>query len=146
METLTCLAVIATFTLTSFGSHTCSLSAATHEVKFLPGSTTLSTTEVKRFADWRIQTRKYFPSGFDAIIIVAWEGYGVTRKMAETRVEHVQRLLKNSGMPDSALAEPPQIRHTDMRGADDQMLHTVEIAVAARCPNYCCPASDHIAR
>lgn len=36
METLTRLAVIATFTLTSFGSHTCSLSAATHEVKFLP--------------------------------------------------------------------------------------------------------------
>ncbi|WP_454766642.1 hypothetical protein [Cupriavidus campinensis] len=145
MVTLKRFALMVILALANVGAHACRAPASLHEVKFLPTSTALSATEVKRFAEWRIKTRKYFPSGFEAVI-VAWGGYGITREMAMTRIEHVRKLLKNSGAPDSDLTEHLEIRHTAMASPEDEPLNTVEIAVAPRCPHYCCFLEPNVAR
>lgn len=41
-----------------------------NEVVFEPGSAKLSAAEVRRLADWRINTRRAFPAGFTVYTIV----------------------------------------------------------------------------
>ncbi|AEI75395.1 hypothetical protein CNE_1c00260 [Cupriavidus necator N-1] len=53
---------------------------------FEPGSATLSGAEVKRLADWRINSRRAFPAGYTVYMYLRQnEILGIPRQLAEAR-------------------------------------------------------------
>ncbi|WP_454766643.1 hypothetical protein [Cupriavidus campinensis] len=140
------LAFAAILAATTLSANACKVVESQHHVKFEPGETSLTGNEIRRFAEWRIGTRKYFFSGFRVYLTVL-EGGSITHEMAMTRVAQVRMLLLNSGL------SPEDIEDVETRSTQRAPVflgpHFVQIDVDAKCPNYCCslePLPDNIAR
>jgi len=116
-----------------------------HEVLFDPGANVLSSDEIRNVLWWRDKTRRAFPGGFEAVVLL-WENApaGIPAALARQRAEFLGGLLENLGVAATDI-EPPEIRRSSRVVSGDydvRFLNTGRILLNPRCPHACCDTGD----
>lgn len=128
------------FTATS--ANACRPPYLEYSAVFEPGSATLSGAEVKRLADWRINSRRAFPAGYTVYMYLRQnEIIGIPRQLAEARARSMTGLLEHLGINKKDI-ERPEVRSTASGHVaseeEGRFLNEAGISINPRCPHVCC--------
>lgn len=109
---------------------------------FEPSSSRLSGAEVKRLADWRINTRRSFPAGYTVYMFLRqYDSLGIPHQLAEARSRSLTGLLEDLGVSSKDI-ERPEVRPTargHVAAAEEaRFFNEVGISINPRCPHACC--------
>ena len=127
------------FTATS--ANACRPPYLEYSAVFEPGSATLSSAEVKRLADWRINTRRAFPGGYTVYMYLRQnEILGIPRRLAEARARSMTGLLEHLGINKKDI-ERPEVRPTASGHVaseeEGRFFNEAGISINPRCPHVC---------
>lgn len=97
----------------SLNVYACKLPYVEYEPVFEVGKSVLSASEVRRMAIWRSDTRRAFPAGFRADVVVWQNSYAdISLSLAASRAKHLSTMLRNFGVEQGDLAEVEVRRNT----------------------------------
>lgn len=149
---MTKVLALALFAIFSTSSIACSPGNLYFDPQFEAGQSRLSSEEVRRLADWRVDQRKRYPNGGEIHVeVLANKGAGVPRNLADARLASLLDLLKNLGiakvdLDSSAVADrhidPAHLRRADSRPKVLQYINTASLSMNPRCPHPCCPGPE----
>lgn len=121
--------------------HACKLAYVEYEPVFEPGASSLSGSEIKRMAQWRIDTRRAFPAGFQASIMV-WQNdhAAISVALAEKRAEHLKSMLVRFGVRPDDVVETEVRKNTQVLSKEsaDKFFNQAAITLDPGCPHACC--------
>lgn len=126
----------------SFSASACHPPFLNVDVTFEPNATQLNAIEMAKLEQWRSDTRRAFPAGFQ-VFMTLWENesVGSPRNVASARAAFVVKFLTETNVNSSDIY-PPEIRPIDVRSgrfkSDEVGINTVEIGINPRCPHVCC--------
>lgn len=128
--------------LTAASAYACRPPYLEYEAVFEPHSARLSAAEVRRLADWRINTRRAFPAGFTVYAFLRQnDRLGISRQLAEARAWSLTSLLENLGISEKDI-ERPEIRPTAQghiaTAVEERFFNVATISINPRCPHACC--------
>lgn len=127
--------------LLSFRACACSLGYLENEILFKTGAASISSEELRNTLDWHGKTRRAFPAGFEAYIVLWLDANaGIPASLMWERVRYARNLLEQLGVAkgDIKLGEI-RTSYMEVESDDDErFFNTVRIVLAPRCPHACC--------
>lgn len=130
------------FLALSFSASACHPPFMNVDVTFRPNTAQLDATQIAKLEQWRKDTRRAFPAGFQ-VFMVLWENeaMGSSREVAHARAAFVIQFLTSTNVNSSDIYDP-EIRPIDVGSgrfnSDKEGMNTIEITINPRCPHVCC--------
>lgn len=114
---------------------------------FQAASTDIPVDQVRRTIEWRDNTRRAFPAGFETFVTIwAAEGSVISEEIAERRASNLRSLLLNLGIPAQDIEEMDVVnRNQKIEDSYDlNFINEATIEINPRCPHPCCPGPEPI--